>query len=825
MIRFVQIRRLVAAGLLLGALLAPAGAAAALSLDAPGHAVANGAPAVVRGGDPGAEWRLFDWRGRALGSGAFSADGTADLGARPLGYYRLRASGGTVSFAVVQPPEKGPRPASFFGVDSAQSWLAEPGKFDCPWLDGDALRLVSDLVALSGVSHVRDRLGAKETNPRPGVYDFSRYLRGADLLRARGVAVTSVFHDVPAHLDPIRKLPRDLAALHAYCREAAATFGERLDAWEFWNEPDASYAPEPVWDFAAAFKAASLGFKAGRPEASVLFGALCRPARGRYDRMLVANDALGYADAYNLHVYLPLSGLPAFFGDLRGFLARAHAPDLAVWLTENGSNLEGPAAVASARAGFKAHSEDQELVQAEAYAKSQVLFQMNGVARSYAFVFGAYGERNGEKDWGALRRDGTVKPVFAAIATATRLLGRARPEGELAVGKGSRAFLYTQPDGSQTVVFWTLSEADTAGEGAPPVASAPDGAAKLRLPVASGRYALTDLCGATSEVRSNAVPASRFPAYLSGLRGLKAKVRAVPPGRLGAAAPAANEDRSIVLRADLDPADFRISGQKTTADLQGDTGRLRLHVWNLSDRPKRGCVRAAGGALSGVPEEIELPAMGEAAFDCVYAPADGAGASSRLVLAGRFDGRRTTRLVIDVRHMKTIFATSRRIDLRRWREAKAWTRNTSADSFSASWDEAEGAIRFDAAWSAGKDRWLYPAYSLAAAGDSLAGAEFLEFEVRSEQDRPENAFKCARLMLAASGRGRKETRLAFDAPTAEWETRIVSLSDVPDLGDCATLRLGANPRGERCTIWVRNLRVGKPGTDLQRKQTRKGQRP
>ena len=100
--------------------------------------------------------------------------------------------------------------------------------------------------------------------------------------------------------------------------------------------------------------------------------------------------------------------------------------DRAIWLTEVGTEVEGAATGKSSMPQFKAHTPEQELVVAEACPKALLSLRMEGVARAYWFIFGAYGERDGAKDWGMLRRDGTVKPVFASMATMVRELGAAR---------------------------------------------------------------------------------------------------------------------------------------------------------------------------------------------------------------------------------------------------------------------------------------------------------------------------------------------------------------------------------------------------------------
>ena len=81
----------------------------------------------------------------------------------------------------------------------------------------------------------------------------------------------------------------------------------------------------------------------------------------------------------------------------------------------------------------------------------------------------------------------------------------------------------------------------------------------------AGTYVLDDMCGRRTAVACDGtaplkLEATRFPAYLSGLRGLKADVAPFPRGAVKPYAPAADEDLSVVLRVDLDPADFGIAG-------------------------------------------------------------------------------------------------------------------------------------------------------------------------------------------------------------------------------------------------------------------------
>ena len=304
-------------------------AMAEIVFSSPGHVLAESETATVSGGTPLAPYELTDWLGNKVTAGAWDAKGGIVLKNMRAGYYHVKTGGDDITFAVV--PDMSNRTFdrnSFYGVDSAQSWVSRKGRFLCPWYDGDTYRLVGDLIWRAGIPHVRDRLSWNEVSKKPEEYDFGHYLYNADLLHERKIGISGMFHDTASYVKKMQKLPADLKALHEFCRKTAATFGNRMEDWEFWNEIDVSaYAPEPVWDYAATMKAAYLGFKdgaaeAGYPELLVLPGSLCIAARSVYDEGLFANDLAKYSDVFNFHTYAPIAQYPGIFADLRAFLKR-----------------------------------------------------------------------------------------------------------------------------------------------------------------------------------------------------------------------------------------------------------------------------------------------------------------------------------------------------------------------------------------------------------------------------------------------------------------------------------------------------------------------
>ena len=254
---------------------------------------------------------------------------------------------------------------------------------------------------------------------------------------------------------------------------------------------------------------------------------------------------------------------------------------------------------------------------------------------------------------------------------------------------------------------------------------------------------------------------------------------------------------------------FDVAAQKTYAVLKGDSGRLRLQVWNMGDSAKTGHVEVVGAKLKGLPEKIVLGPRGTppAAFDCSLVPDEASDYKQKLEVFGVFGGKRSSRLSMSVRLEKQFLASCEAVPLD-WRNLKGWERNTSAESYKASWDEAEQALRFDVAWTnPHTDRWFYPVYRLKLPKEGFAGAQLFQFEVKSAQDKVENDFATQNLMLLFADKVKNDRFIAYQAPLGSWEKRYVELGDIDSLDDVTAFRLGANPKGMKCTFWIRGLEL------------------
>ena len=740
---------------------------------------------------------------------------------------------------VPDPATRRPDPDGVICADTALSWLAAPQWFDLPKEFGDSFDYVADLLRLAGLRRVRDRVSWGTVQPSGDAPpDWKQFGDNNRRLKERGIAVTDCFHSTPRWTSRIAKLPGDFALLFRFCRDCAREL-DATEAWEFWNEEIEGFAPEPAWDFAAAMKAAALGFRAGNPVVKVLNGSLCK-APNEYDRLLYENQIGKYTDVHNVHAYPPLADYPAILGARRDFAERALGEGgKAVWFTELGTMALGPGMLPGRNRAEKIFTPEQEILNAEFFPKSQALAAMEGADRAYYFVFAAYSEDGGKKEFSIIRRDGTPMPTFAAIATMTDKLAGFSLVGELAAPEGVRAFLYEGFDDSQTVLFWSESDLDSATREHPVWRL--DGLYErdFELPAPDGGYMLTDLCGTPSPVVAENgalhLRAIRYPQYVEGLRGLSTAKPAKPRGRPVRYAPEPDEDLTVVIRAEVSKDDFVIGGIKSVARLLAPEGRIAFEVWNLSEVEKRGALRCLSGGTLALPKgDIDLPPMGMARIEATYAPSSESGApggralpgggasrpgepigagsraAGALRVDGVFDGKRSTPVVIPIEPMGDFLASCESVPVGADAPAN-WTRNDSADEYSCERDD--DGVKFRVKWNAKADKWFYPKLALRPAG-GMKGAEFLVFEARSEQPGRANGYSTQNYWLdTADGRSARH-----DLPPTgtEWTTYRIPLRQPVDPGtgspkfapeDVTAIRLGGNPHHAELLFWLRNVRI------------------
>jgi hypothetical protein len=662
---------------------------------------------------------------------------------------------------------------------------------------------------LAGVEATRDRISWSDVEPASAETDWKQYARAADVLKEYGIPDSGCWHDAPEWTRPIQKLPSNLVATFAFARSAAEAFRGTMDSWEFWNEPDIHPAPEPVWEYAAAQKAASLGFLAAGGEAIIQSSALTSGGSG-YSRAAFESELAKYVDVYNFHCYEELDRHPRLHERWHRFLTENGLEEMEIRITECNEPFVArpPEDPEPGVPGVRRFSAEQERVQAEILPKVMLSHMCGGVGRAYWFVFPPWNFSSA--DWGLMHRDGTVKPAFAAFATMTAVLSPLEMLGEVRFGNSVKGYLFRGPDGRRTLAFWSISEAD-AGK---PV---PSGFDLIRqefvLDAEDGDYRVIDLCGRGSVVRAMSgklrLVATRYPAYACGLpNDIPIVRRARKPGVPKRYESTSVEDLSIILRVELDEQCYRLAESKTLAEIDGDVLRARIHVWNLSDKAKRCILSLDGGKMEGAGVPMDVLPMDERIVDVEVIPEPDADYRATLRFGGSADGRLVSTLAVRTRMTGRMLAEAEIVETD-WRDLSRWSRSDNAATGRISWDEEEQAVRMDLEWDGGEsgDRWCYPSFRLDSGilGDAL----MVEFEARNEQpDRTEDDWRFSMAQFREiSPDGKRSASSALNPVLSRWEVRRIAVPTGMDIAGAVSFGAGGSPRGQRISLWIRNLKV------------------
>ena len=755
----------------------------------------------------GAAYQVTDWRGRAVCAGALSGR-ELKLPKLESGYYRIRWNGdkkNALGFAVRMEQPPGPRSETNpFALNSNQAYLARTDPAN-PHLPAAGEEAVSSLLGECSFSNAREFFNWKGIEPVPGKMNWELFDRNFDLLHQAGMKITGCFRDsprwaryqdgsddnsvAPAHI------PDDLLAVYRFCRNAAERYRGKVSAWEFWNEPDVGFSQESAWDFASAMKAASLGFKAGSPDATVLTGAMCLFPVRNYVRTALASDLDCYYDIFNYHTYLMPAQYPELLREIYALIDRAGRKP-PIWFTETGTNVEGQAAQPSCRPGKMEHSFEQELMVAEFHPKSVILLKQLGADKVFPFVLPPFNEIGGAKMWGLLRQNFTVKPAFAALAVQSHLLNGAILQGECTEKNGVRSFLFERKDGSQILAFWSRSPLETektenAARGNPSplerdfVLKAGSGVCHVTDPFGR-RQAVTPASGNTLKLK-----ADRFVRYLEGISGLKPEKPAVKREAAGMAA--FDGDRTVILKAVL-TRNLRLSSGRDFVDFRDESEPvgIRVELFNLSPERKQGTLH-----LSAMPDPqpVSLAPWEKKQLELQF-PVPKA-KTGEFRFSGRFNGKKITSLIIPYRKVGELLEA---MPFPRGGQPDAWRTNSSG-KMSITGNSAEHSVVFEIDFRNVNNRWAAPSLPLMLPQESLRGAAGMEFELKVDGD-PADVMYPLVYFFGNSLRAREP----YPLPGKEWKSYRILFENLKNPEAAERFQIALSSKQEKLVYQVRNIR-------------------
>lgn len=215
-------------------------------------------------------------------------------------------------------------------------------------------------------------------------------------------------------------------------------YGDRVTAWEIWNEPNHEHyfkAPDQAAAYAPLVRAAYPAAKRGHPGATVVAGSLADADYAFTERLLQLGVGDSF-DAWSVHPYS--EDRSPFHGGIAGWAKKSmssgvpavrdtllrYGQDKPLWLTEFGwssCSVRGRAAYENcvgerAQARYLLQAFDR--LRTWDFVQVGVWFNLEDTA----------GDRSSRVDnYGLLRHDGSEKPAFRAFRAASRALATGAP--------------------------------------------------------------------------------------------------------------------------------------------------------------------------------------------------------------------------------------------------------------------------------------------------------------------------------------------------------------------------------------------------------------
>lgn len=652
-------------------------------------------------------YTVYDYFDNEISAGtAAASDGAADIvlpKGLDTGWYSVR-EGETqlAAFAIVPVYDERADISSPFATDFAAAWLVKDSSGN---RDYDRIGQYSRVIKLAGIDWVRERASAESLNPSRGAYDFSGLHSTTGIMAESGLEVSAVFHSAPSWAkESGSSLHTNLIDIYRFMKIAAAKMNGEVDSWGIWNEQDEQlYSAETADRYAAFFKAAAIGAADGGSAKKVLGGIAQSPLVRNYTALMLQNDVMEYADAYNYHTYTKDSGAEtAYLSDsaMQGHFVNKSSfdsSDAPIWITETGVHC-------AVEEGSKDIALAQKKLQARCSITNAVTTLANGADKAFWFVMPSYNE-NG-KNFGAFTSDNMPNPAYTAMAVMTKVLGEAKYIGELKI---ANVHGYVFDTGAENAaVMWA------------------DKTMTVELPVTEG-YTV-DIMGRRAGLDASGVEIGPNPIYL-----VSDDITALDcyyPQSFTASENTKtdfSDAQKIVISAlpeKINSTEAKFRGYRINT-----TDRIPLEVYNFTDKTMTGSLRANAefeGSVSFSEEEFSISPMSKTVIYANISAENVIGEETySLHIYGVFAGEETTSSVMRVifpyadekADEAVLYKSSASIDSS---APDGWNVNNISGG-TATVDIDNAAVKFSVNFTRSSSNWFYPVFKTPPAYNSNVG--------------------------------------------------------------------------------------------------------
>lgn len=335
------------------------------------------------------------------------------------------------------------------------------------------------LLRAAGIRDLRVSFGWDSIEPADDRFDwtfwdeFVRLAVDEHGIRLRPyLAYTPAWAAAPGEGEVWTRPPADPRQFAEFVTAVAGRYGDRIDSWELWNEPDnPSYWTGTIAQFAALLHGGAAAVRAADPGATVVLGGIAWNVEF-LATLFAAYDAAAAVDVVNVHSYAetwsndPLESVVPYIARVAAAIA-AGGGDEPIWAAEVGYGSYRAGARVSfdymARYAYE-HTADYQAV---ALVRMLALLLSTGRVSLIAWyemrdlppAADVIGDNN-NRHLGVLAVDGTPKPALAALMFMRALFhAPMRPLGsELAVARAPDATSvvlgFERDDGAFIVTAW-----------------------------------------------------------------------------------------------------------------------------------------------------------------------------------------------------------------------------------------------------------------------------------------------------------------------------------------------------------------------------------